>query len=75
MTIIDEQNSFNENMKIISISTTTPKQTEIVLQEDQCFDRLDDCIQKKEYGFCAMLNEKYPNDCAKTCHPDCNFLS
>lgn len=40
-------------------------------QPDKCIDRRDDCVMQKAYGFCAILNEKYPDDCVKTCHPDC----
>jgi hypothetical protein len=59
------------NMQITSIST----QNEISSQEEKCFDSRDDCSIQKAYGFCAIFNEKYPDDCVKTCHPDCAFLS
>lgn len=48
---------------------------ETVSKDEKCFDKRNDCSRQKAYGFCAILNEKYPNDCVKTCHPDCNFFS
>lgn len=44
-------------------------------EEDKCIDRREDCLTQKAYGFCRILNEKYPEDCVKTCHPDCAMLS
>jgi hypothetical protein len=40
-------------------------------QQSVCIDRRDDCLMQKAYGFCRILDEKYPDDCKKTCHPDC----
>ncbi|CAM4742153.1 unnamed protein product [Rotaria magnacalcarata] len=60
-----------DNMEMTSIST----RTEVSSQEEKCFDRRDDCSIQKAYGFCAIFNEKYPDDCVKTCHPDCASVS
>ncbi|UJR15629.1 hypothetical protein I4U23_002566 [Adineta vaga] len=57
--LVDETNT--------RLSTTTSKN----LPQEKCIDRRDDCLMQKAYGFCRILNEKYPEDCVKTCHPDC----
>ncbi len=44
-------------------------------QEKKCFDKRDDCLMQKAYGFCRIFNEKYPDDCVRTCHPDCVIFS
>jgi hypothetical protein len=41
------------------------------IQQTKCVDRREDCLMQKAYGFCGIFNEKYPEDCVKTCHPDC----
>ncbi len=41
------------------------------IHQDKCIDKRDDCLMQKAYGFCEIFNEKYPDDCIKTCHPDC----
>ena len=38
---------------------------------EKCFDKRNDCLLQKQYGFCNIFNEKYPYDCTQTCHPDC----
>jgi hypothetical protein len=53
--------------------SSTTKITDI--QQAKCIDRRDDCSMQKAYGFCRILNEKYPDDCVKTCHPDCTDFS
>ncbi|CAF1091235.1 unnamed protein product [Adineta ricciae] len=52
----------------ITSSTTTAKEHR---DREKCVDRRDDCSMQKAYGFCRIFNEKYPEDCVKTCHPDC----
>ena len=42
--------------------------------QERCVDRRDDCLMQKAYGFCHILNEKYPDDCVKTCHSDCSHI-
>jgi hypothetical protein len=59
----------------VEITTTTSGQNMIFSREDKCFDRRDDCSIQKAIGFCDFFNEKYPNDCVKTCHSDCAFHS
>lgn len=55
-----------------STSTTTPFRPNIIFSRiEKCFDKRDDCSLQKEYGFCTIFNEKYPDDCTQTCHPDC----
>lgn len=44
-------------------------------ERSKCVDRRDDCSMQKAYGFCSIFNEKYPDDCVKTCHSDCTHLS
>ncbi|CAF3959121.1 unnamed protein product, partial [Rotaria sordida] len=77
--LIEEQDYISENMTITLSSTTTTatisKLNIIFSQEDKCFDQRDDCSMQKACGFCVIFNEKYPNDCVKTCHPDCTFRS
>ncbi len=43
----------------------------IFSRSEKCFDKRDDCLLQKQYGFCPILNEKYPYDCTQTCNPDC----
>ncbi|CAF4553802.1 unnamed protein product [Rotaria sp. Silwood1] len=59
-----------ENNTILSTPTIIRN-----IQQEKCMDRRDDCLMQKAYGFCRILNEKYPDDCVKTCHPDCANLS
>jgi len=40
----------------------------------KCIDKRDDCLMQKAYGFCRIFNEKYPDECMKTCHPDCAII-
>ncbi|CAF3778690.1 unnamed protein product [Adineta steineri] len=57
--------------KKIMITTTTITN----IQQEKCIDRRDDCLMQKAYGFCRIFNEKYPDDCIKTCHPKCTVHS
>ena len=58
-----------------SPSNTTTTAVVPSRQQEHCIDRRDDCAMQKAYGFCRILNDKYPEDCVKTCHPDCAMLS
>lgn len=62
--------SIEETDLQLSTTTTMPSR-----QQERCIDRRDDCLMQKAYGFCRILNDKYPDDCVKTCHPDCATLS
>ena len=42
--------------------------------KSHCVDQRDDCSMQKAYGFCRIFNEKYPDDCRKTCNPDCSEI-
>lgn len=48
-------------------------QSMIFSGQEKCLDRRDDCQMQKTYGFCDTFNARYPYDCVKTCHPDCDF--
>jgi hypothetical protein len=61
-------NSTTTIEEVNSNSSTTIKTN---IQQEKCIDRRDDCLMQKDYGFCRILNEKYPDDCIKTCNPDC----
>ncbi|UJR31031.1 hypothetical protein I4U23_018540 [Adineta vaga] len=55
-----------------SSSTTTVSRPNIIFsREEKCIDRLQNCAEQKALGFCGILNAKYPDDCAETCHPVC----
>ncbi|CAF3658898.1 unnamed protein product, partial [Rotaria sp. Silwood1] len=75
---LDEQEYVPENMTTTLSSTMTTEISRLNIifsREEKCFDKRDDCLMQKACGFCVIFNEKYPNDCVKTCHPDCAFLS
>ncbi|CAF4740393.1 unnamed protein product [Rotaria sp. Silwood1] len=75
---LDEQEYVPENMTTTLSSTMTIEISRLNIifsREEKCFDKRDDCLMQKACGFCVIFNEKYPNDCVKTCHPDCAFLS
>jgi hypothetical protein len=59
--------TLTQALKTTSIPTIITADT----QQTKCVDRRDDCSMQKAYGFCRIFNEKYPDDCVKTCHPDC----
>jgi hypothetical protein len=52
-------------------TTTTSELNIIFSRSENCFDQRDDCSMQKAYGFCEIYNEKYPDECVATCHPDC----
>ena len=58
-----------------STTTTTTtiyiEQNMIFSRSNKCFNKRDDCLLQKQYGFCEIFNDKYPYDCRQTCHPDC----
>ena len=69
---------YTDETTISSTTTTTTTTTTnyvglniIFSRMAQCIDIRDDCLLQKQYGFCRILNEKYPYDCMKTCHPSC----
>ena len=73
---LNDVSSLFNNSKLIEETNTISATTTIRnMQKEKCIDRRDDCLMQKAYGFCQILNEKYPDDCVKTCHPDCTVVS
>ncbi len=74
--LTDTKNDGNATMieeEYITASTMTTnfQQNTIFSRSEKCFDKRDDCLLQKQYGFCEIFNEKYPYDCTRTCNPDC----
>ncbi|CAF4264971.1 unnamed protein product, partial [Rotaria sordida] len=67
----DISSLFNSSILIEENNKISDTTTIRNIQQEKCIDRRGDCLMQKAYGFCRIFNEKYPDDCIKTCHPDC----